>query len=132
MQETTRLGRTLMTVGVVALVAAVIIGLVPSIRDYDHGGLPAVGLFFILLGMALVFPDMLQDDTKSISTMRVVVFMIVSVFVIIAVKLGWQSANFDDFRIDRTWVYILGLALGSKVFQSFSEGMADPGTAPKK
>jgi len=132
MQGTTSIGRTLMIVGVIALAAAMIIGFVPSVREYDHGALPAVGFFFILLGMALLFPDMLQDDTKSVSTMRVVVFMLVSVFVIVAIKIGWQAPNFDDFKIDRTWVYILGLTLGSKVFQSFSEGMDGQATVAKK
>lgn len=93
----------------------------------DAGALPAISFLFLMLSIAFLFPDMLEDSSKMLSTMRVIVYMVVCVFVFIAIKLGWGASNFDDFHIDRTWVYILGLAFGSKVFQSFSEGMDGEG-----
>lgn len=121
-------GTWLIVLGVVGFVTAVVLELIPVTADYTPGALPAVSFFLIMLGMAFVFPDMLQDG-NNLSTMRVIVYMVVSVFVIVAVKIGWEAENFDDFKMDRTWVYILGLAFGSKVFQSFSENLGDDKTA---
>ena len=32
-----------------------------------------------------------------------------------------HAGSFEDFTIDKTWVYILGLAFGSKAIQKFGE-----------
>lgn len=122
-----QLGKWLMILGIAGLVVTVIFNMTPGLRPYDKGALPAISFFFILLAMAFLYPDMLQDGSKSLSTMRVVVFMTISVFTIIAIKIGWVAPNYDDFRIDRTWVYILGLVFGSKLFQNYTEGL-DHGT----
>jgi hypothetical protein len=37
------------------------------------------------------------------------------------VKLGWNAGTFEEFTIDSTWVYILGVAFGSKAVQKFAE-----------
>jgi hypothetical protein len=89
----------------------------------------AIGFFIIMLGILFVFPDMIKSGkTDETSTMRVVTYMIVSVFVFMCVKLGWDCKTFKDFQIDRTWAYILGIALGSKAAQTFGEGKTvDPG-----
>lgn len=114
-------GVSLIALGVMGFIASIIIGFCPALKEMDNGAMPAGSFFFIVLGLAFSFPDMLQDDTKSLSTMRVVVFMVVSVFCIVAIKIGWTAASFEQFTIDKAWIYILGLAFGSKVFQSFSE-----------
>lgn len=38
------------------------------------------------------------------------------------IKNGWNAGSFEEFTIDQTWVYILGLAFGSKAIQKFGEG----------
>ena len=79
---------------------------------------------FLLLGSAFVLPGLLREksnDDQSYSTMRFVVLAIVLVFSAITIKIGWQTSSFEDFKIDSTWVYILGLAFGSKVAQTFNE-----------
>ena len=53
--------------------------------------------------------------------MRVIVFAVVMVFVFIYVKLGWTAGTFEEFTIDSTWIYILGIAFGSKAIQKFAE-----------
>ena len=55
--------------------------------------------------------------------MRLIVFMLISVFVIITIKLGWSVKDLKEFKIDESWKYIIGIALGSKAVQSFSENM---------
>ena len=53
--------------------------------------------------------------------MRVVVLIVVLVFAVVYIKLGWIAGSFEQFTIDTSWIYILGLAFGSKAFQKFAE-----------
>lgn len=87
----------------------------------DSGGVPAASVLFVMVGMAFYFPDLLQGPDGGFSTMRMIVFMVVMVFVVLTIKIGWNTGSFDEFKIDNTWVYILGLAFGGKVFQAFGE-----------
>jgi hypothetical protein len=90
----------------------------------DNGGVPSASVLFVMVGMAFYFPDLLQGPDGGFSTMRMIVFMIILVFVMLTVKIGWQTTSFDEFRIDNTWIYIVGLAFGGKVFQTFGEKSA--------
>lgn len=128
---TQKLGYWLIRLGVIGFAASIVLDMLPLRQEYAMGSLPAVSFFIIMLGIAFVFPELLSDESKGLSTMRVIVFMVVSVFVVIAIKIGWAATNFDDFKLDRTWVYILGLAFGSKVFQSFSEKLGEEPQQPK-
>jgi hypothetical protein len=74
-----------------------------------------------MIGMCFYFPSLLEESKGEVSTMRVVVFAVVMVFVFIYVKIGWNAGLFEEFKIDSTWVYILGLAFGSKAIQKFAE-----------
>jgi uncharacterized membrane protein len=121
-------GIALVALGIVGLLLSVFISMVSYASELDNGALPAVSFFIVSLGVAFYFPDLLQDERKNLSTMRVVVFMVVSIFCIVAIKIGWQARTFDEFTIDSTWVYILGLGFGSKVFQKFSEDNRNKGT----
>ena len=116
-----KVGRALIITGIFGLVIAVLVSIFAYASHADNGAIPAISFFFIMLGVAFAFPDMLQDETESLSTMRVVVFITIMIFAVISIKLAWNVKSFDEFKIDRTWVYILGLAFGSKVFQKFSE-----------
>ena len=94
----------------------------------DPGDLAAVGLFFIMMGMVFYFPSLLQDAAGNTSTMRVVVFMVTSVFVILTVKVGWNAKNLEELAITESWRWVLASLLGGKVLQSYVE----KGTEPRK
>ena len=64
--------------------------------------------------------------------MRIIVFVVVMVFAIVHLRIGWTAGTFKDFQIDQTWVYILGLAFGSKAFQRFTEKEDEASSATKK
>lgn len=115
-----RFGKWLILLGVIGFLAAVVLSFTP-LADLDHGALPAGAFLSIMLGMAFHFPSMLEESAGSLSTMRILVFAVVMVFCVIYLKIGWSLNNFENFTIDKTWVYILGLAFGSKVFQKFGE-----------
>jgi hypothetical protein len=113
-------GKVLIIVGAVGFVVASLL----SFTDYsglDEGAMPAGSFFLIMVGMSFCFPSLLEEAKGEISTMRVVVFAVTMVFSVIHLKIGWNAGSFKDFQIDQTWVYILGLAFGSKAFQKFGE-----------
>jgi hypothetical protein len=86
--------------------------------------LAATAFFLVMMGIALLFPDMLKAvKNDGTSAMRVAVFMVVSVFVILCVKIYWQ-ASFDNFKLDNAWAGLIAGALGSKALQSLGENKA--------
>jgi hypothetical protein len=115
-----KFGAWLINLGVIGLIAAVVLNFIPNIT-IDKGAIPAVSIILIIIGMCFFFPQLLQDDSGGVSTMRVMVLSVVVVFVLIYVKIGWSASSLEEFSIDRTWVYILGLAFGSKAIQKFGE-----------
>ncbi len=110
-------GIVLIVISILGLIAS---GIINYIIVQADGGLPAVSFFMLMVGIAFVFPELLQDSSNSLSTMRVIVFMVVSVFCLLYVKMGWELKDMKLFTIDKAWIYILGLAFGGKVVQSFS------------
>ncbi|HET9136796.1 MAG TPA: hypothetical protein VFO76_09170 [Candidatus Kapabacteria bacterium] len=127
-----KLGSILIYTGIAGFVAAVIVSFT-QYSGLDQGAIPAASVFFILIGMCFLFPTMLSEgdtDNAPVSTMRVIVFSIVMVFVIIYIKIGWNAGSFEDFTIDKSWIYILGLALGGKTMQKFAEQDDDSTTHP--
>ena len=115
-----KFGRSLVVLGTIGFAVASILSFTEYSR-LDEGALPASSFAFIIIGMAFAFPSLLQESKGEVSTMRVIVFTVVMVFAIIYIKIGWTAGSFSEFKIDSTWVYILGLAFGSKVFQKFGE-----------
>ena len=93
----------------------------------NDGALAACALILILFGSAFVFPTLLQDGTVSeagapnVSTMRIAVLMIVSVFALVVVKAGWATPTLADLKIDSSWAWVLAAAFGGKAAQSFAE-----------
>jgi hypothetical protein len=71
-----------------------------------------------MMGIVLLFPDMLKDGDKSLSTMRVAVFMIVSVFSILCIKSFWDAGI---QKLDGSWAAVIIAALGGKAIQSLGE-----------
>jgi len=91
----------------------------------DASTIQSVGFLFIMIGIALRFPEMLMSEPKGgLSTMRVAIFMVVSVFIFLCTKIGWYCKSFAEFKMDSTWGYIIGAALGSKAVQSLGENKA--------
>jgi hypothetical protein len=113
-------GRYLIIAGVAGLIIASILSFT-IYSGIDRGAVPAVSFLFIMIGMCFYFPSLLEETNGEISTMRVIVFAVVMVFVFIYVKIGWNAGTFEEFTIDDKWVYILGIAFGSKAVQKFAE-----------
>ncbi len=113
-------GRTLIILGILGFLGAIIISFT-KYSGFDQGALPAASFLVILLGMAFAFPTMLQESNGQLSTMRIIVFAVTLVFCVMYIKIGWTVGSFENFTIDKSWIYILGLAFGSKAFQKFGE-----------
>lgn len=119
-----KIGKWLIISGLIGFLASVILSFT-VISNLDQGALPAVSFLSIMLGFVFCFPSMLQEPAGGFSTMRIIVFAIVMLFCVIYLKIGWSITNFEQFSIDKTWIYILGLAFGSKVFQRYTESDGD-------
>lgn len=118
------IGTTLIILSILAMLTIGLLAFFGSRQD-NEGAFVAVSFIFLLLGLALVFPDMLKSSAKgSLSTMRVLTFMVVGVFLFLCVKIGWSCKSFADFKIDSTWGIIITACLGSKAAQSFGEANA--------
>ena len=124
-----RIGQYLVIAGILGFVAAIVLSLIPKAISYvdgiaSDGTIAAVSFVFLLLGSAFALPGLLRENSKdeqSYSTMRFVVLAVILVFSAVTIKIGWQTSSFEDFKINTTWVYILGLAFGAKVAQTFNE-----------
>lgn len=124
-----RTGQYLVIAGILGFAAAIVLSLIPKAISYvdgiaSDGTIASVSFIFLLMGAAFALPGLLRENSKdeqSYSTMRFVVLAIVLVFSAITIKIGWQTSSFEDFKINTTWVYILGLAFGAKVAQTFNE-----------
>ncbi len=81
----------------------------------------AIDFFTIMLGIIFAFPDLLKDANNGLSTMRIVVFMVINVFCLLALKLGWGAKNFKEIGVDQYWTGIIAFVFGAKATQSFFE-----------
>lgn len=116
----TKFGLLLIVIGTIGFLTAAIISFTP-ISGLDQGALPAASFLLIMIGIAFAFPSMLQDTSGGVSTMRIIVFAVVLLFCTIYLKIGWSITKLETLGIDQKWVYILGLAFGSKAFQRYGE-----------
>lgn len=116
------IGGLLITLGVVGLtVAALMRWIAGSIAP---GEVPAVSMFLFLIGLVFYFPDLLKEEKEGAgSSMRVAILMVVSVFVILTLKAGWTVTNLEELKIDPSWAWVLGVAFGAKMGQSFAEAL---------
>ncbi len=88
---------------------------------FDKANVMAASFFITMMGMSFVFPDLLMDKNKGLSTMRIAVFMIVNVFCLLVIKIGWDKESFQQIGIDQYWVAILAFVFGAKAAQAFFE-----------
>jgi lysylphosphatidylglycerol synthetase-like protein (DUF2156 family) len=87
---------------------------------------PAVSLLLLILGLACAFPSMLTDGDDQVSAMRAAVLLVVSAFVLVAVRQAFKS---KDAKIDYSWVTVALAALGAKAAQSVPEAMSSKRTS---
>lgn len=118
------MGSVLILLGVAGFVTTAIYSLI-DIEKVTNGTIPAVSFVTLIIGLAFYFPTLLEEDKNEISTMRVVVLIVVLVFAAVYIKLGWVAGGFEEFIIDTSWIYILGLAFGAKAVQKFAEEEED-------
>jgi hypothetical protein len=118
-------GTILIVIGVIGFIAEAIISFT-VLSGMDHGAIPASAVLLIIIGMCFFWPTLLEESTGQVSTMRVLCLAVILVFVVIYTKLGWTADGFDEFKIDPTWVYVLGLAFGAKAVQKYAEPDDDP------
>jgi hypothetical protein len=122
-------GQVLVIASVAGFAAAVVLSTIPASINYSggiaaDGTIAAISAIFLFAGAAFSMPSLLLEDSKdanSFSTIRFMVLIVGIVFAAITVKIGWQTASFEDFKVHSTWVYIIGITLGAKVTQRFAE-----------
>lgn len=124
------LGGFLILISVAGFISTAILS-VNDLEKIQNGTIPAISFLVLIVGITFYFPSMLEESPGEISTMRVVVLITILVFAIIYIKLGWTAGSFEEFNIDPSWVYILGLAFGSKAFQKFAEDEAENPKVPE-
>jgi hypothetical protein len=91
----------------------------------------SISFFLIMLGVSFAFPEMLKGQTKDMSTMRIVVFMMVNVVCMLLLKYGWEKQSFEQVHLDGYWVSIIAFLFGSKAAQSYFESkLAVPPATP--
>lgn len=124
MPSPSRLGAGLILVGLAGFILTVF-DLIPA----EPGAGAAVSLFLVLVGLVFHFPTLLSDDTDRTSTMRVSVLMIVSVFLLLTLKVGWGATTLEELHLSESWIWVLAAAMGGKAFQSFAENAGSDGAA---
>jgi hypothetical protein len=88
----------------------------------------ALTFFIIMLGLSFVFPSLLKNQNKGLSTMRIAVFMIINVICLLLLKIGWNPdiKTFKDIGIDWYWTGIIAFVFGAKATQAFFESKGTP------
>lgn len=132
------IGFGLIAVGIVYLSYFLLPGSLITFLSYLHLSTNAsaegmsISFFIIMLGVSFAFPELLQDQTGGLSTMRIAAFMVVNLFCLLAIKIGWSKNSFAEIGINQYWVGILAFAFGAKATQSFFESkMAMPAAPPQ-
>ena len=80
-----------------------------------------IAFFTIMFGFAFAFPDMLEDQNKDVSTMRIIVFMFANVICMLFLKMGLSADNLQLIKLDYYWLSFIVLLFGAKVTQSYFE-----------
>lgn len=100
-----------------------VINYMPSLKLDDEPTAYGISIAFFstMLGVAFAFPDMLKGQTKDISTMRIVVFMLVNVICMLLLKIGWGKSSLTEIGLDGYWMGVIGFLFGAKVTQAVFE-----------
>jgi len=113
-------GAFLILVAIAGFITTAVIS-ITNLEKIANGTLPALSFLVLVIGLVFYFPSLLEESKGEISTMRVIVLIVVLVFAVVYIKLGWVAGSFEEFFIDTSWIYILGIAFGGKAFQKFAE-----------
>lgn len=93
----------------------------------------AIAFFIVMLGLAFAFPKLLQEQNGTISTMRIVVFMMANVICMLLLKIGWNVASLKDIGLNGNWMGVIAFLFGAKVAQKyFEKSKADKDEAEKQ
>ncbi|HEX8021280.1 hypothetical protein [Mucilaginibacter sp.] len=111
----------LQIMGFIVIIAGIIYLFIRQLFSNLSSEVIAIDFFTIMLGIIFAFPDLLKDANNGLSTMRIVVFMVINVFCLLALKLGWEAKNFKDIGVDQYWTGIIAFVFGAKATQSFFE-----------
>jgi hypothetical protein len=94
------------------------------------GDLPALAIGLILLGAVLSQRTLLEEEPGQVSTMRVALFAMVSLFAVLTMKAGWGAASVTDLKIDPWWTTLLTAAIAGKAAQRGLERTNEPAATP--
>jgi hypothetical protein len=84
----------------------------------------ALGFLLIAVAWPLIFPNMLRSSAKGeVSSTRTVVYMLVAVFITLAIRTGWTDPSMEGLILGSGWVSVLAVAFGAKTLQYFGENM---------
>jgi hypothetical protein len=121
-------------IGFALLLAGVFYFLGIMVNWFDStGDKIAIDFFITMLGVAFAFPSLLQDRSKGLSTMRIVVFMMTNVICILLLKIGWGAHDLTAIGLNQYWVGVIAFTFGAKATQSFFESrMATNTQAPAR
>jgi hypothetical protein len=86
----------------------------------------AIGLVFLMIALPVLYPTMLREG-RTVSTMRVIVFLVVGLFAVLTIQAGWGVSKISDIKIDPWWATIVSAAIGGKAVQSLGEANAPAG-----
>lgn len=86
----------------------------------------AIAFLVVMIGFAFVYPDLLRDQQKNLSTMRIIVFMMTCALCTLILKLGLGKEDFGAIGMNGYWVTIIGFVFGGKVAQSYIENKFQP------
>jgi hypothetical protein len=111
----------LQIIGFVVILAGLLYLFIQQLLKNLNSEVISIDFFTIMLGIIFAFPDLLEDGNKGLSTMRIVVFMVINVFCLLALKLGWNAKSFREIGVDQYWLGIVAFAFGAKATQSYFE-----------
>ena len=119
-QRARNFGAFLILLAIAGFITTAIISVV-DLERVANGTFPALSFLVLIIGLVFYFPSLLEETKGEVSTMRVTVLIVVLVFALVYIKLGWVAGSFEEFTIDTSWIYILGIAFGAKAFQKYAE-----------
>jgi hypothetical protein len=105
----------------IGLAGIVTVGVHALAGSETSGAVPACCFVLLMVGLALAKPELLQDDSEQVSTMRVGVLGIVTMFIAVTTKAAWSALDLQHVTLDGSWAWLIAAALGGKALQSFSE-----------
>lgn len=120
-------GFVLITLGIIYftsfLLPSGVINIFPLLKldDYPTPTGVSIAFFTTMLGVAFAFPDLLKNQTKEISTMRIIVFMFANVICMLLLKIGWDVKSLKDIGLDGYWMGVIAFLFGAKATQSYFE-----------